>query len=125
MNEKNSTHLSRLKLGEILLTIQSGENPEKLYSDFSAKEMQELRNFLEKELQYLSSLKTGSPLPISEIKGKYEQIPNYYYKQACREPLEACINETCLASNPECFSRKMKTHIDVLIKLLIPYMEQP
>ena len=113
--------LSILKLGEILLKIHDGEDLKPVYAQLSAAEMKELRNFLEEELLYLSSLEDEAPLTLTEIKSRYEPVPNYYYQQDCREPLESCLNETCLASNPTCFTRKIKSHIHILIQLISPF----
>ncbi len=115
--------ISIIKRGQILLKIQKGESLEPIFTDLSAYQMKELRNFLEEEVIYLSSLKDDKAIKLSEIKSNYEPVPNYYYRQDCREPLEACLNETCLTSNPECFSRKMRGQIDEILKVMKPYLE--
>ncbi len=108
--------------GKILLKIQDEEDIFSLLSGLNAEEMKEVRDFLEEELIYLSQLRDKTPIQTSEIKSSYEPIPNYYYKQNCREPLESCINETCLYANPQCFNNKMKLQIEVLVRLLKPYL---
>ncbi len=123
MTNDNGNTLTILEKSEILLRIQKGELLDDLFEEFNAEQMQQVRNFLEEELQYLHQLQEGKPLSLTEIRTNYEPIPNYYYKQACREPLEACLNETCFLSNPECFSRKMKLQIHTLIKLITPLLE--
>ena len=124
MNSKGETSLSSIRLSMILIKIQNGESLDPVFSESSAEEMKEIRNFLESEIIYLSRLRDEKTISLSEIKSNFEPAPNYYYKQDCREPLESCLNETCLASNPVCFSRKMRMHIDVLTKILTPYLEK-
>ncbi len=124
MQNGQTKKISIMKLGEILLKIQNGEELDTILSDLSAFEMKEVRNFLEQELQYLSSFRDSAAMKLSEIKSNYEPVASYYYRQDCREPLEACLNETCLTSNPVCFSRKMKSQMQVLIKILTPYLEK-
>ena len=116
--------ISFIKLSQILLKIQKGNDLEPIYSELSAAEMKELRNFLEEEILYLSSFRDESTIELSNIKSKYIPAPEYYHNQDCHEPLESCINETCYISNPKCFSRKMKTHIEMLEKLLAPYLKK-
>ncbi|OPX34076.1 hypothetical protein B1H10_04425 [candidate division KSB1 bacterium 4484_188] len=124
MNQATDKKLSTVQRGAILLKIQNGESVDSILSKMSAEEHKELRDFLETELLYLSELRDEKRLNLSQIKSNYEPAPNYYYKQDCHEPLESCLNETCLNANPDCFSRKMRTHIDVLIKLLTPFLEK-
>ncbi len=122
MNNNNS-NVTILEKSEILLRIQKGDPLDDLFQNFDARQMQQVRDFLEKEIQYLNKIKFDTTVSLQEIRNNYEPIPNYYYKQTCREPLEACLNETCFVSNPECFSRKMKLQINTLIKLITPLLE--
>ena len=124
MLKKSLKKISVIKLGEILLKIQEGKSLQSIISNFSASEMKQIRNFLESEVQYLSGLRDKPPLSLADIKSNFEPTPDYFYKQDCREPLESCLNETCFTSNPVCFSRKIKLHIEILIKLLTPYLEK-
>ncbi len=91
-------------------------------ANLSAPQMQDLRNFLEQQIRHFSALQDDTPLNSEHIKNQLEPIPNYYHKQDCREPLDACYNETCLASNPTCFSKKMRSQIAVLIEMLNKYI---
>jgi len=91
-------------------------------SKLSAPQLQDLRDFLEQQIHHFSALQDETPLTFENIKNQLEPIPNYYHKQDCREPLEACYNETCLASNPTCFSKKMRSQIGVLIETLNKYI---
>ena len=91
-------------------------------SNLSAPQMQDLRNFLEQQIRHFSALQDEKGLMLEDIKNQLEPIPNYYHKQDCREPLEACYNETCLASNPTCFSKKMRSQIRVLVEILNKYI---
>lgn len=87
----------------------------------SAHQLQELRDFLENELLYLTSMNERS-LTRERIRAKYPSIHDYYYSYDCRETLDACYNETCLALNPNCFSRKMREQIKVLLDMLGVYL---
>lgn len=91
-------------------------------SKLSAPQLQDLRNFLEQQIRHFSAVQDETALTFEDIKNQLEPIPNYYHKQDCREPLEACYNETCLASNPTCFSKKMRAQINVLIEMLNKYI---
>ncbi len=123
MIKKTQKHVGLLNRAKIMESIVLGKDIEELLKTFSAPQLQELRTFLLDEVVYLSREMDESPKTISEVKALFEPIPNYYYRQDCREPLEACYNETCFASNPGCFSRKMFAQIAVLLKLLRSYLQ--
>ncbi len=89
----------------------------------SARQMQELRDFLENQVAFFSARQDENPQKIEDIKQRYEPIPNYYHKQYCREPMDACFAETCLSSNPSCFSKKMRLQLQVLINQLDHYVQ--
>lgn len=117
-------NINLIFLGKLLLRLQNGEDLGPILETASAIDLQKIRNFLEGEIQYFSAQRDSKTQSLSEIKSNYEPPQNYYYKQECREPLEACLNETCLNANPKCFSRKMKANLKVLVKLVTPYLEK-
>jgi len=123
MLKKQQRKIGLLNRAKIMERIVLGQDVEELIKSFSAPQLQELRSFLLDEVVYLSREMDDTPRTVSAIKEMFEPIPNYYYRQDCREPLEACYNETCLASNPGCFSRKMHGQINVLLKLLNQYLQ--
>lgn len=127
MRAKSSKNkLSVIKKTEILLKFINGDgNIEELYANLSAFQMQDLRNFLEHQILHFSAQQDNNPLTLAEIKSRLEPIPNYYYKQDCREPLDACYNETCIASYPSCFSKKMKTQLKIIVEMLREYIALP
>lgn len=127
MRAKSSKNkLSVIKKTEILLKLINGDgNIEELYANLSAFQMQDLRNFLEHQILHFSDQQDANPLTLAEIKSRLEPIPNYYYKQDCREPLDSCYNETCVASYPSCFSKKMKTQLKIIVKMLREYIVIP
>ncbi|RMH89416.1 MAG: hypothetical protein D6681_14470 [Calditrichaeota bacterium] len=108
---------------EVMMRLLIQQGIDDLCQEFSAPQMQDLRDFLEQQVLHLSQLMDAAPISLTDIKDGFEPIPNYYYRQDCREPLEACFNETCLASNPSCFSRKMKTQLLVLQRMLERYLQ--
>lgn len=114
--------LSIIQKSAIMLDLLNGKSINEQFKQLSAPQLQDLRNYLEEQLVFMSA--TGSPegLTLAEIKNTLEPIPNYFYKQDCREPLEACFNETCIASNPSCFSNKMKSQLSVILNLLKEYL---
>ncbi|NOX35959.1 MAG: hypothetical protein GXO78_00325 [Calditrichaeota bacterium] len=114
--------LNLLIRAHILKRLLNGESLEQVYPRLTVYQLQELRDFLQEEVVYLSSMKDDPPLTVADIKERYEPIPNYYYRQDCREPLDSCYNETCLTSNPICFSKKMKGQLAELVKLLQQYL---
>ena len=107
---------------EIMLKLINTGNIDELLPGFTAPQLQELRNFLEQQILHLSRVKDTSPITLAEIKAEFEPIPNYYWSQDCREPLESCFTETCITSNPGCFSQKMKRQLTVLLNRLQPYL---
>ncbi len=123
MIKKTKKQVGLLNRAKIMERIVLGDDISDMLKTFSAPQLQQLRTFLLDEVVYLSREMDETPRTISTIKEMFEPIPNYYYRQDCREPLEACYNETCLASNPGCFSRKMQGQIDVLLKLLQGYLQ--
>ncbi len=112
-------------LTKTLVMIRLIESPEtlpELFKNLTAPQMQDLRNYLIDQIIYISGLMGEVPLSKAEILSQMEPVPNYYHKQYCREPLDACINESCMASNPSCFSKKMRTQIDVLVNIILSYL---
>ena len=121
MSNVNISNFPLFKYGEILLLIKNQENLDNYISGLSPEDTQKLRNFLEEELKYLAKLKDDQSYILTKIKSNYEPIANYYYKQDCKEQLEACTNETCYNSNPACFKNKIYRQIEVLRGLLEPF----
>ncbi|MGH1364027.1 MAG: hypothetical protein ACRBF0_10755 [Calditrichia bacterium] len=111
--------LQKAKLSNSLLL---GENTSHYTKGLSAVEMQQLRDYFEQQILYYSSKQDRKKLVIQDLKEAIGPVPNYYHKQDCREPIEACLNETCIASYPPCFSRKMEGQINALAKILRPYI---
>ena len=122
MIHKKTSRLGVVKKSEILMRLLAGENLDESYRRLTAPQMRDLRDFLEAQVVHLSG-HGDTPLSKADITQKLEPVPNYYYKQDCREPLEACFNETCLASNPICFSNKMKSQLAVIRDLLMPHLQ--
>jgi len=122
MLDSNTSKLGIIKRTGILLILMNDGNLESMTKNLSALQMQQLRDFLENEVLFLSSLKDERPLKLEEIKDHYEPIPNYFRHQGCFEPMDACYNETCTTSNPGCFSKKMRGQIAVTLKLLKRYL---
>lgn len=118
MLQINEKEVSLVQKVELLLRVFRNEETDDLVRKLTAEQKQDLRNFLEKEVIYLSRHSQGKPLSLAEIKSRFEPIPNYYYRQECNEPLEACFNETCIEANPQCFGRKMEGQISVMVQIL-------
>ncbi len=116
-------NLSVIKRAQILLTLIKNHSTVLPIQDFTPEELKLLRNFLEQEIIFLSARNNGTPMTLAEIKTHLEPATTYYYQQDCREPVSACINETCYTSNPACFSKKMIGQLEVLIQLLQPYFQ--
>ncbi len=116
-------NLSVLKRARIILTLLENNSSMLPIQDYTPEELKLLRNFLEQEIIFLSTQRDSTPITLAEIKTHLEPATTYYYQQDCREPVSACINETCYTSNPACFSKKMVGQLEVLIKLLQPYFQ--
>lgn len=125
MNTVVHHKLSVFQKTKILLRILYKKEIESVLVELAAPQMQDLRNFLEEEIIYLSSTIDPSPMTQNDIKSQYEPVDHYYTKQDCREPLDACTTETCYTLNPICFSRKMESHINILTDLLAEYIFKP
>jgi len=118
-----SKKLSVVQKTNILLSILANATVDSTdIANLSAPQMQDLRNFLEQQIRHFSALQDEKALTPEDIKNQLEPIPNYYHKQDCREPLEACYNETCLVSESTCFSKKMRSQIRVLVEILNKYI---
>lgn len=120
MIRNSNNKFSLFKKVELLIKLIKNEDCEQLISKLTVVQLKELRDFLENELLFLASLNNDS-LSINKIKSKYPSIHDYYYKYDCREELDSCYNESCFASNPNCFSRKMREQIEVLLTRLKKY----
>lgn len=121
MLKKQNKILSIIQKSEFLIKILKNEDYQNFISELTVTQIKELRDFLENELLYLASVNSDS-LSINGIKSKYPSVHDYYYAYDCREELDSCYNETCFASNPNCFSRKMREQIDVLLMQLKEYL---
>ena len=117
MKKSSTNNFSLLHKAELLVKLINDQDIDDLISGLNASQVQELRDFLESELLFLSS-NYGAKLTREEIKSNYKPIPDYYYSYDCRESLDSCYNEACLASNPNCFSRKVKEQIKITLDLL-------
>lgn len=121
MTRNSNKKFSLFEKVELMMKLIRNEDCEEIISKLTVVQLKELRNFLENELLFLASLHNDS-LSINKIKSKYPSIHDYYYTYDCREELDSCYNESCFPSNPNCFSRKMREQIDVLISQLKKYL---
>ena len=121
MTRNSNKKFSLFEKVELMMKLIRNEDCEEIISKLTVVQLRELRNFLENELLFLASLHNDS-LSINKIKSKYPSIHDYYYTYDCREELDSCYNESCFPSNPNCFSRKMREQIDVLISQLKKYL---
>ena len=121
MTRNSNKKFSLFEKVELMMKLIRNEDCEEIISKLTVVQLKELRNFLENELLFLASLHNDS-LSINKIKSKYPFIHDYYYTYDCREELDSCYNESCFPSNPNCFSRKMREQIDVLISQLKKYL---
>ena len=121
MTRNSNKKFSLFEKVELMMRLIRNEDCEEIISKLTVVQLKELRNFLENELLFLASLHNDS-LSINKIKSKYPSIHDYYYTYDCREELDSCYNESCFPSNPNCFSRKMREQIDVLISQLKKYL---
>jgi hypothetical protein len=124
MKDNEAKNLTTIQKAKILKEIIDGKPIDQYFDDFSALQMLCLRDFLEKELQYVSQLQDKNPLELESIKSRYARASEYYRNQDCHEPLESCLDESCYMANPICFSMKMSTHIQVLQEILGPYLKK-
>jgi hypothetical protein len=90
---------------------------------YRAIQMQELRDFLMMQLKNVHMHKGNASFDEEEIRKKMVPIQTYFQSMDCREPIDACFSETCLGSNPACFSNKMKGQIEVILEELYKIMD--
>jgi hypothetical protein len=121
MTRNSNKKFSMLEKVELMMKVIRNEDCEQIISKFTVFQLKELRDFLENELLFLASFNNNS-LNINKIKSGYPSIHDYYYAYDCREDLDSCYNESCFASNPNCFSRKMREQIDILLSQLKKYL---
>ncbi|GAB4173030.1 MAG: hypothetical protein Kow00108_07810 [Calditrichia bacterium] len=108
---------------QILKMIAEKKDFENWKIKLKAPQFQELRNFLLLQLKNYSTKISQEPFDEEKIKKKMVPVQTYFQSMDCREPLDACFSETCLGSNPACFSNKMRGQIDVILKELYSLME--
>ncbi|MBN2366540.1 MAG: hypothetical protein EH225_11555 [Calditrichaeota bacterium] len=119
--KNQASHLSLIQRSRILLQVLRKDDPETLYADLTSIQLKEMRNFLEQEIIFLSRAR-GLTISEDDLRRGYPSVQEYYRKQDCHEPLESCIDETCLLSNPVCFGMKMKNQIGTLLEKLVEYI---
>ncbi|MEL6820191.1 MAG: hypothetical protein AAFP70_00420 [Calditrichota bacterium] len=120
--KNTSQALRTLQKARLCTDLASGVPLADALKEFSASEMQLVRNYLKEQILHYSASIDRKQLMPQDLAEAIGPIPNYYHKQDCREPLEACLNETCISSFPHCFSRKMNEQSESLAKLLFPYL---
>lgn len=120
--KNTSQTLSILQRARLSSDLASGVPIEEAVKGFSASEMQKVRNYLKEQILHYSATLDRKQLMPQDLDEAVGPIPNYYHRQDCREPLEACLNETCISSFPHCFSRKMNEQSESLAKILFPYL---
>lgn len=95
-------------------------NEKKYYKDwgikYSAFQMQELRNFLMDYLEQQNVKISKTKFEPEKVKSKMVPVHKYFHGQDCVASLDACENETCLASEPNCFSKKIKGQVEVIVE---------
>lgn len=123
MAKKSKNNFNLLQKAEFLIKLINNQDSEEVISRLNASELQELRDFLEDEVLFLTS-HNGAQLTKEHLKSNYKPIPDYYYSYDCRESLDSCYNEACLASNPNCFSRKVKEQINITLGLLKQHLRK-
>lgn len=121
--KKKPKQLSTSNKINILLEMMQANFDLARYDDLTAPELRSLRDFLLEQVIHLSPGKKYGDIVKNAVMDKFEPIPKYFHRQVCREPLEACYNETCMASNPLCFSRKMKGQVELLVSELQPVIQ--
>ncbi len=124
MKETEAYKLTTINKALILKEIIEGNSINHYFHNFSAEQMKDLRNFLEKEIQYVSHLQDEQPLDLERIKSRYPNVSQYYRTQDCNEPIESCLDESCYKSNPVCFGIKMSAQIEILQEILRPYLRK-
>lgn len=124
MSPDTSQKLSLFQRTEILMKIINNQELETFFNSLTALQMKDLRNFLEDELMYMSTIHKEPIMGKSIIRSKYMPVSDYYHQQNCGERLESCLDETCYPNNAVCFSMKMASHINRLLDLLKPYLEK-
>ncbi len=122
MTAEHQKEVSVIKKAQILLKLLNKEEIESAFSEFSAIQLKNLRDFFEEEVYHVAAKQDPESIPANSLKARYEPVDRYYTRQDCREPIEACTSETCYTSNPICFSRKMESHINVLTDILKSYL---
>jgi len=83
---------------------------------YSAFQMQELRNFLMDYLEQQTVKIRKETYDPQQVKSKMVPVQKYFHSEDCIATLDACEKETCLASEPNCFSRKIKGQVDVILE---------
>lgn len=120
--KNTSKTLSILQKARLSTDLASGIPLSEALKGFSASEMQQVRNYLKEQILHYSASLDRKQLMTQDLDEAVGPIPNYYHRQDCREPLEACLNETCISSFPQCFSRKMNEQSASLAEILFPYL---
>lgn len=124
LKKKQPRYISLQDKLKLLQYISQKKNFQEWEIKYRANQMQELRDFLMIQLKNYKENILQQPFEEKKVKEKMIPIQTYYQSMDCREPLDACFSETCLGSNPACFSNKMKGQIEVILNELYSAMEE-
>ncbi len=115
INRKNTKYLSLSDKLNVMEKLAAREKFDTWEIKFNAYEMKELRDFLTDYIEQYNKKILKRDFDLQKIREKMVPIQVYFRNEDCIESLDACENDSCLGSEPNCFSRKMKGQIEVLL----------
>jgi hypothetical protein len=120
-NNSNALLLPGMQL-QLLRYMLTGSSPTMLIENMAVAELVPAYQFAwEKTLEIGIRIK-GERFSQSDVFKRLKSVELYKSEVDCREPLQRCEANDCIAQNPDCVKNKLKEQIVRLFQLIAEYL---
>lgn len=107
---------------QFLRYLLSGQSPASLLDAMEAADIPPVYDFIwEKALEIGIRVK-GEHFSQADMLKRLKSVEHYKEQVGCKEPLQRCITNECMAQNAECVRAKMKEQFNQLYHLIADYL---
>ena len=115
---KELPDLSTAQKAQILYLIANKLDIIEFMKEISTAKLLGLREFLYLQIKDLGEKFLKKNITKQMMQKRMTPVSKYYHSQECREPLEACTNDTCYELYGACFTKKLFGQIGVLYEFI-------
>ncbi len=125
MKIKYDEHTATLLPGtqlQFLRYLLMGQSPQSLIDGMDASEISTVYDFMwEKALEIGIRVK-GERFSQTDMLKRLKTVEQYKSEVGCKEPLQRCVTNECVAQNAECVRAKLKDQFNRLYGLIADYL---